>query len=75
MTELAGVAAIIAALIGVTAFIWKTVIDRIDRLEQRFEQRFDRLDEHVDTLASEVHGLGERVARIEGWIQHAEASE
>ena len=62
-----GLAALIISLSGFTIYLVGDVGDRITRLEQRMNARFDQVDQRLDKVEERVGQVEQRMGRLEGW--------
>ena len=77
MNELLALAGInVTVTVAFAAFIWRNQVQaerRNDAAHADLSRRIDHLAESVgsriDGLTTEVSGLGQRLARLEGWIE------
>lgn len=77
MSELLALAGInVTVTVAFAAFIWRNQVQaerRNDAAHADLSRRIDNLAESVgsriDGLTAEVAGLGQRLARLEGWIE------
>ena len=55
----------------IALFVWlrSELISRTDRLEKRFDDRFNGIDKRFDGVIREIADLRERMARLEGALE------
>ena len=55
----------------IALFVWlrSELISRTDKLEKRFDDRFNGIDKRFDGVIREIADLRERMARLEGALE------
>lgn len=73
MSELLALAGInVTVTVAFAAFIWRNQVQaerRNDAAHADLSRRIDHLGIRIDGLTAEVSGIGQRLARLEGWIE------
>ncbi|MCY4085983.1 MAG: hypothetical protein OXG37_03630 [Actinomycetia bacterium] len=73
MSELLALAGInVTVTVAFAAFIWRNQVQaerRNDAAHADLSRRIEYLGSRIDGLTAEVSGIGQRLARLEGWIE------
>ena len=56
-------------ILGIGAFGFYRLDDRMDRMEARLDERMDRIEARMDRMETRLDDLDRRVARIEGILR------
>ncbi len=56
-------------ILGIGAFGFYRLDDRMDRMEARLDERMDRIEARMDRMETRLGDLDRRVARIEGILR------
>ena len=58
-----------ALVVALIAWLRSELITRTDKLEKRFDDRFNGIDKRFDGVIREIADLRERMARLEGALE------